>query len=131
MVPGDTRERSEISYYTSVQSIEHGLTKHGVSARITTWSSGELPQSWSNEHKWPSICETGIRGAELPSKGTYVGTKTNSKPPAPPKHAGPVNLIVSGAAAEYSRVSESRGVVSAMYKVQSCGGACHRFSDEG
>ena len=55
------------------------------------------------------------------SQATYVGTKTNSFPCAPPKHAGPVNLSISGAEEVYPRVSESRGVASVMDKVQSCG----------
>ena len=51
MIPGDTRERSETSQYTSVKSILHGLIEHGVSAGITPWSFGDLPQSWLEEHR--------------------------------------------------------------------------------
>ena len=51
MIPGDTREHSETSQYTSVKSILHGLTEHGVSAGITTWFFGDLPQSRLEEYK--------------------------------------------------------------------------------
>ena len=127
MVPGDTRERGETRRYTSVKCIVHYLTEHGVSARSTRRFSGELPQSWLREHKWLSICQIGIRGAEWFSQVAYVGTKTNSIPSAPPKHAGPVNLSVSGAEVLYPRVSESRGAASVMHKVQSSGCAYRRL----
>src|SRR5258706_9384889 len=118
MVPCDTRECGET---TSAKCIVHGLTEHSVSAKITRQSSSELPQCWLREHKWPLICEVRIRGAEWFSQGAYVGTKTNSFPFAPPKHADPVNLNVSEEEEVYPRMSESRGVASVMHKVQSCG----------
>ena len=130
MIPGDTRERSETSHYASVKSILHGLTKRGISAGITMWSSGDLLHFWLKEHRWPLVYEIGIRSAKWLSQGAYVGTKTNSEPSAPPKHAGPVYLIVLGEEAAYPRVSESRGVSLTMRKVQSCGAAYCRFSDE-
>ena len=61
MVPCDTRECGKT---TSVKGILHDLTERSVSARIIRRSSGELPQFQLREHKWPSICEIGIRGAE-------------------------------------------------------------------
>ena len=118
MIPCDTRECGET---ISAQSIEHGLTEHGVSTKITRRSSGDLPQCRLREHKWPATCERGIRGAEWCSQGAYVGTKTNSFPCVPPKHADPVNLSMSGEEGIYPRISESRGVASVMHNVQSCG----------
>ena len=118
MIPCDARKCGET---ISAQSILHCLTEHSVSAKFTRQSSGDLPQCRLRERKWPVICERGIRGVEWCSQVAYVGTKTNSFPCAPPKHADPVNLSMSGEEGLYPRMSESRGVASVMHKVQSCG----------